>query len=413
MSYYSITELFSTVTAAVFQEKIELACTIVGLSPTTWKVGGITNVVIRALADLLGLPDGTPTEDLAAFTDLTSIDGVTAAFARSGFLEPAAEVTVEGGPGWLDILVDSLFDVTRTEATQATGPVVITNAGGTARGPFAVGTYHLVNTSLKKTYSNTEVFSLPALTDTTVTFEADESGSGSTTVANVLTPSTSFVGITVKTSGGANTNTLPGTNTQSNASLITSGRGRLQSLGPRLGPNGAYIYFATAPQLTGYPTLSGGVINRVSVTTDALTGIVRVYLANAAGPAGGGDVALLSTYLSSVVVPKGAQATILAAVTKNVDIELDVYVPAANSSTATADVQAAISAYIAALPLGGTSGQLVGLQISALTAAIFTAVSYVQNVTNVTINSVAADIVLAASECAVASPAPTVTVHST
>lgn len=405
-----IDELFEIATPAQFVAKIKAIGTAVSLFPLTWQTNGIANKIVDVFGKFYGIDAGV---SLPSVNPEAPLDAIAATIARAGFLDTAAsqDVTPNTGYGWLDLLVDSLFDETRTGASYATGPVTLTNTG-TAKGPFAIGQYHLVSTALKKTYSNTAVFTLAAAADTTTTFAADEAGSASTVVANTLTPVTSFVGVTVKTSGGANVNTLLGEDAQDNAGLVTKGRGKLQSLGPKLGPEGAYIYFATNRDLDGYPTLSGGAITRVVAALDTYSGVTTVYLANATGPVSAPDAALIDAYLQSVTVPDAVSVTASAAVEKDVTVTLTVYVPTANAATAVADVRAAISLYFSLTPIGGAQGPVLGIQRSALISQIFQSVSYMKNVTLVTFNGSAADLALASNEVPVQFPSATVTVIS-
>ena len=401
----TIDDLFSTETPASFVTKIKALALTVGLAPSTWKANGIANKLVDIFGDFYGTADGTETAD-------APLDTVVTLVAKSGFLDTAADPSVtpdDGTSSWLDLLADSLYDESRTSASKATGPVTIANTGA-AKGPFQPGTYHLVNATLKKTYVNVDTFTIDAATDTTTEFVADEVGSASTTIANALTPITSFVGVSVKTGGGANTNTLIGEDVQDNAGLVTKCRGKLQSLGPKLGPEGAYNYFATNRDLPGYPALIGSAVTRVTAVLDTYTGTTIVYLANSTGPLSALDAALVSIFLGFVCVPDAVFAYAAPAVEKDVNVTLTAYVPAANVGTAVDDVRAAISLFFSLTPIGGAQGPVLGLQRSALISQIFKSVPYMKNVTNMTFNGSAADLALDSNAVPVQFPNATVTV---
>jgi hypothetical protein len=418
MSGLTIDQLLSTATPDDFAAKIKAACTIVGLAPGSWLASGITVTLINVAGTFLGVPSGST---LDPSLSAKGIDGLATSIAASGFLDEATKISPDpptqqedgsfNSP--LDLLADSEYDEQRTSATFAAGPVTLTNSSGAQRGPFEVGTFHLVNLSKKKTYSNSEVLTLTPSADTTVGFKADEIGSDSNTVANALTLATSLIGVVVKTSGGANANSLIGIDAESNADLIIAARGRLQSLGPKLGPHGAYIYFAKARTTFGYPTLAGGAVTRVVCFTDPLTGIIYVYLADNAGPISGPDALLLKAFLTATVLPDGPTLEVSAAVPNNIAFTVDAYVPASKIAVAASEIQTAITDFVNTLPIGGTSGLVQGVQLAAVDAAIFKAVPYLNNLENLQMDGAAIDVALLSSQVAVASPTPAVTVHST
>ena len=398
----TIDDLFATATPEDFQAAIRLVMTSIGLTPLVWPATGALNAFIAGFSSVLGVPSGTAVLDLA----LAGIDGLVASIARSGFLDPASTVTIDGTIGWLDFLAVGL-GVTRELATYATGPVTLTNSGASTRGPFAIGTFHLANTVLGKTYANKSAFSLPP-GDITTTFGADVAGSSSTTVANVLTPVTSFVGVSVKTAGGANTNTLTGIDSESNDDLVIACRGHLRALNPKLGPKGSFEYFAKATKLVGYPTLTSP-INRVKSYLDPDTGFMHLYLANTSGASSAPDCALMQTFLDVISTPGTMTLIVAPAAMHNVAAVYTVLVPAAFAAIAATQTAVAFTAYLQSLPLGGTPGNVQGLQLSEVQAAIWKACPYVENFLAMTLNGVS-DVVLASNECAVSSPPPVVTV---
>jgi hypothetical protein len=67
-----------------------------------------------------------------------------------------------GAPGWLDLLTANVYDVTRLQATYATGPLAIANLKGSTIGPFATGAYHVANVATGATYHNAASLTVPS-----------------------------------------------------------------------------------------------------------------------------------------------------------------------------------------------------------------------------------------------------------
>lgn len=66
-----------------------------------------------------------------------------------------------GQLGWLDLLTQNIYNVTRLSATAATGPLAIANIGNSTIGPYTPGTYHVGNAATGATYSNPASLSIP------------------------------------------------------------------------------------------------------------------------------------------------------------------------------------------------------------------------------------------------------------
>jgi hypothetical protein len=108
---------------------------------------------------------------------LSLVDSVVSGVAQGGFLDYAATgtisytdasgvttttpVTPEGGPGFLDILTDGLYDTQRVEKGSAGGLEAFCNTGGATYGPLAAGTVHVSNGSTKIQYSTTQSITIP------------------------------------------------------------------------------------------------------------------------------------------------------------------------------------------------------------------------------------------------------------
>jgi len=108
---------------------------------------------------------------------LSLVDSVVSGVAQGGFLDYAATgtisytdasgvttttpVTPEGGPGFLDILTDGLYDTQRVEKASAGGVEAFCNTGGATYGPLAAGTVHVSNGATKIQYSTTQPITIP------------------------------------------------------------------------------------------------------------------------------------------------------------------------------------------------------------------------------------------------------------
>lgn len=188
-------------------------------------------------------------------------------------------------------------------------------------------------------------------------FTADISGTASDASAAgvVIQAVTSLIGVNVW-------NTAPwiGADTQSNDDLAATCRLRLQSLSPN-GPRGAYEYFALKSQILA-PTLTPPLaltapITKVLVQIDLFTGTVTTTIANAAGGPSSPDVLVVDAVLQAFCVPLGVTAITQAAANRAMAVVLNLWVPAAYSTTAGPIAAAAVEAYYQsrALPIGGVT----------------------------------------------------------
>jgi trimeric autotransporter adhesin len=67
-----------------------------------------------------------------------------------------------GAPGWLDLLGENVYDTTRLQATDATGPLALVNLKGSSVGPYLAGGYHVANTATGATYHNLSSLTIPS-----------------------------------------------------------------------------------------------------------------------------------------------------------------------------------------------------------------------------------------------------------
>lgn len=91
----------------------------------------------------------------------TALDGTVVTVAVTPDPSNAAQ-NPTGAPGWLDLLTESTYAVTRLQATYCAGPLAICNTTVTAKGPYAAGQYHVANTNTGATYSNAGALTVPS-----------------------------------------------------------------------------------------------------------------------------------------------------------------------------------------------------------------------------------------------------------
>lgn len=339
----TLSDVLTSATVDEWETEILNWATSLGLTATSWQPGGVARTIIAVVANALA-----------------AADEVTTGIAAGGYLDTAAAVTPEYGPGWLDLVAQYVFGLTRTPATQGTSTCVLNNTGAPI-GPIPAGAYHLQAAS-GHTYTNSAAITI-AFGATTIALVCDQVGV-SDAAATALTPITVYAGVSVNTTppnAGLITAAI-GSPGETNAALISRCRDKLGALAPKLGNASSYRYFALTTTEPNYPLL-GSPITRVQVNADAYTGIVFVYLANASGAPAAGDVTAMQTYLDQYATPDSATMECAAATPTPVTMQLIAYCPASYSSQVAADVSAAYSAYIASLDIGGEplEGAFAGL----------------------------------------------------
>jgi len=262
-------------------------------------------------AQNLGLPI-TSWQPLDPSRTIFQINGQVASFysstvaliAQGGYLSYAATmVDAYGNPitGWMDLVGQNQYNVTRVPPTSAAGPVSVTNATGTSYAYSPSSPLQFQNASTGATYTSTGTGTVSPSTSSTVQVQADQNWigqpgtSGSGVVLVLLTP---LAGVTVN----ALTASLVGSNAELNANYLTRCQSKLASLSPN-GGKGAYVYVAESIPVFGSVLPTGatflaptstqpyGVTTAVTRTTVALntgSGIVTAYVANANGAVPGG-----------------------------------------------------------------------------------------------------------------------------
>ncbi len=337
-----IDQLFQAQTKDEVREQLLSLIETVGVPARSWRKGGALSTILTYVAALI-----------AALTAVM----VTA--IRSMFLD-----TSEGF--WLTQLAYYVYGVTRIDATFATGKVSFTNTSATTY-TKQIGEVRVFNPTTKKTYTNTEIVTIPGLAvDVRFAFQAVEQGSASSSAsASVTSIETTMLGVTC-----TNPDAIVGSDPESDADLRQACRDKTATLSPN-GPRAAYAYFARRTKRIDGSAVD---INRVTVTKDSSVGVVTVYLASPSGAPVGSDVTAVADNLYNNCVPDGQRADVFAATPVTLSLpSVVVYARKESGQTAEA-LKAGVLAALVALqrdyPIGGLKkgpglpGYLFGDKIS-------------------------------------------------
>lgn len=158
----SITDLFTPATNAQWFQTLLTNANTVGLSTDSWQSGGMALTILQLMANCLAQGDGlTSIMAQGGFLDFAANGTVTYVAANgttvTQYVTPDPSVPAQnptGQPGWLDVLADSVYNVQRIGAQQASNLLAIANASANTYGPYTPGSYHAANPSTALTYSN-------------------------------------------------------------------------------------------------------------------------------------------------------------------------------------------------------------------------------------------------------------------
>lgn len=382
-----IDELFAKQTRTEVENSILSVATLLGLDVTSWQPGGVARTIIATIAQIG-----------ADFTTITST------IAKSGFLFESASATDPTLDDWEDLLGENLYNVARIPAQLATGNVFLTNTSGNTYA-LAIGDLHVANTATGKTYVNSAAGTILPFGTLTLAVQADEAGSASTaTTGQITTMVTQLLGVTV-----TNPAALVGTDKETNLAYAQRCIDKLSSLSPD-GAAGAYAFFV---KTIAAPPLSA-VITRAKAFSPN-TGQVRIIAANAGGAPTVGDLAILTSQVQQSVLPLGISITggsVEAATTQAIAISVTVYARTSAPLTVQNDINMALTAYIAAIPIGGI--ELTGSPPGKVFREALVGVIYNANdeIVEVTLATPAADVTLLQTDVAVLSPAPVIVVNT-
>lgn len=329
MALLPISLLLQPVTTDQVRAKFVSMLNTLGIPADKWRAGGVASSILTIVA-----------MTYANFSQLIA-DGVA-----SGFLG-----TAKGD--WLTLLAQYVYNVQRPTASFASGPLTFTNEGGSI-GTFAPGDFIVQNAVTKKTYQNTDLFSIVAgsfssPSTVTVNFQAQTAGAaGTANPGDISVLITSMNGVSV-----TNLASLVGLDAMPDPVLVQLCQAKLGSLSPG-GPSQAYQFAVTIAvnPITGLPVG----VNRKSVQLDPTTGKVTVTVASPSGPVDPNDIAGIINAIVAIAVPDAVTFLVNSAVPVSYSPTITVYAQGLPGVDATQIAQAAATAitnYIDAYPIGG------------------------------------------------------------
>jgi uncharacterized phage protein gp47/JayE len=328
MPLISITSLFTVETFAKFLDMGLGIAKVVGLPVTSWSAGDPTRTVFKFVAE--------------AFSTL---EGPKATYIKAGFLSSArADAEESGDSSWLKVNAWEVYGYESPEATYAAPTVTFTNAGG---GLFDndPGDVTVRCSATGKTYHNTAPFLIspgPGFTTVAIAFVADEAGADSTVSANEIDEIvTTMNGVEIVSSTAAVAN-----DEQTPAEIEEQARATLGALSPN-GPDDAYEYVVRNPALTGVTD-----ITRAKADADSDTGDVAVYIAGSGGAVAASSVTAAQDAVERWATPLTITPTVINATEVTKDVNAQISADDLPSGWE-ADVEDALVAYFAALPIGG------------------------------------------------------------
>lgn len=344
-------QLVSRTKAQLYSAGLQIA-TGLGLPVTSWQTGDPTRSLYYVLSEAI-----------------EANDNIVAQYVAAGFLE-YAPAAADGSAGfWLKLVAKQVFNVTVPDPTYASADCPLTNAGGGVY-DFEAGDITAKCTATGKTYTNTTGGHLGALSVLTLTFEANEAGSGSSAgIGEIDDLVTTFLGVTI-----SNPTAAVGVDSPSAASVVTLCRNKVGSLSPN-GPSAAYVYVALASDLTGTTNVA-----RARDFSDSDTGDVTLYIASASGAATSGDRTKVEAAIATWATPLCITPTVALATEVTVAITYTLYVYRSVNKTSDeveAAVLAALDAMFAARPIGGdivspaTTGKLYRSLVESTIKGVF------------------------------------------
>lgn len=346
----TIKELTKAISPDELRTQILDAMSAAGLPVTTWKQGA----VVRTIAACVGVVGA-------------AMSALQEGLARSAFLG-------EAEADWLSIVAEHVYGVTRLGGSFATGSVTLANSGG---GLFSVAAGDLIvrNPTTGAQYRSTAAFTLAPLGTATVTVQAIEIGTDSSSAGGTLTEivAPAMTGVTA-----SNAAALVASDPETDAELRARCRAKLGSLSPN-GAADAYRYVATSATRADGSSIG---VTRVTTVPDGLGG-VDVYLATASGTvpgtAGdtGTDLGAVADAIWRQCEPLAVDARVQSATAANVSIVYALWVRGAGISDGELEalVSDALAEHLAAVPIGGdVIDTWRGVDRSSLEAAIADAV---------------------------------------
>lgn len=149
----TIDQCFTPASAADWMKRELETASLLGLKTTAWQSGSVTRTILAVAAFMFELVDSSVSLIAqGGFLDFAATGSISYVGANGQTI--TQPVTPEGGPGWLDVLASSQYDVERIQATYAGGQIAILNTSVATYGPFPAGTYHVTDPFNNQGYSN-------------------------------------------------------------------------------------------------------------------------------------------------------------------------------------------------------------------------------------------------------------------
>jgi hypothetical protein len=148
---------------------LQVAATV-QLPTTSWQPGDPERTIFATEAVCFSLSDavisqmaqGSFLQSAASGTvTYTTPEGVTVVIPVTPDPSNAAQ-NPTGAPGYEDLLAQNVYNVTRLQATNVTGPLAIAKLSAGTIGPYAAGAYHVGGPPGGATYHNELSFSIPS-----------------------------------------------------------------------------------------------------------------------------------------------------------------------------------------------------------------------------------------------------------
>ena len=295
-----------------------------GLPANNWRKGGVARSVLMAVA-----------------VSFTALALTITNFASSAFLTTATG-------DWLTLVAQYIYGVARIQATQASGTILATNAGG---GVYTWNPGDLVvqDTVTLNTYTNSALTTLnPGAVSQPIAMVCTIFGTAGNANPNEITnPITSVPNVTF-----VQPSPFVATNAQSDADLVTACLAKLGALS-MLGPRGAYAYAVLSALNNGAPVN----VNRYTISPSSSTGQVSIVLASPSGPVTSSDLAAVQANIEAVARPDTATATTTSAVVVTPSaLTMTVWAkntPGLDATTLYNLVAAALTTNVSKYPIGG------------------------------------------------------------
>lgn len=260
----SITELVTARTADQITTEELAALTASGFPVDAWQSGGAARSLLRADAQAL-----------------TVAEGIVAKLAKGAYGSTAADA----GEGWLDLFMQSRFDLDRIEATYAVGEVVLTVPSGA--GPFSIPAGGLLVTDGNFRWRSTETITTNVTSAAPVTFSVraeiagTDGNAANNTVTRIVSPALPGVTCNNPVIGATSTwLSLAAIDREGDVAYLARGRAKWSTLGSGF-TRDAVAYWCRSATIDGTPTGANAGCTRVGFSDPAGDGTYTVYAANA------------------------------------------------------------------------------------------------------------------------------------